>query len=287
MHKRYPVDQDGNSTQSDDRHEDEHDHADADHLSRITEEQLRVKAEDRDDDNVIKPFYLGKSSARGLLAQVVQAKNQSRTPASSASPASSSERDMQTENDPTSTLSLLVAHGGHIDLPGESLCAGFDVEMDGKGMGSLECQPEDFMSRSRPEYWQMPPVSDCCSFCPLPSLIIPSGRGEASDTTTIRGTVQPRSPSLNLRFSSLSLETTSSTLTPSCHSYIGRHLRRKSLRACINETSLLVLLSSSYVRWVQSTRQTPESSFPRQRCGMRQKRSGALWRSFGLRTKTT
>jgi hypothetical protein len=176
MHKRYPVDQDGNSTQSDDRHEDEHDHADADHLSRITEEQLRIKAEDRDDDNVIKPFYLGKSSARALLAQAVQAKNQSRTPASSASPASSSERDIPMENDPPSSLGLLVAPAGHTDPTGEALRAGFDVEMEGKGMGNLECHPEDFMSQSRPEYWQMPTVSESCS---VPYLDSFSQVGEA------------------------------------------------------------------------------------------------------------
>ena len=157
MHKRYPVDQDGNTAQSDDRHEDEDDHADADHISRITEEQLRIKAEDRDDDGVIKPFYLGKSSARALLVQVVKAKNQSMTPASSASPASSTDKDPEME-DPTGVMGLLIQPDEYTDLTGRSLHTAFDPEA--MKVGSPTYRPQDFLPQSRPEYWQMPTVSD-------------------------------------------------------------------------------------------------------------------------------
>lgn len=154
MYRRYPPEH--NVPNVDERQEDEDDIAEADHLSRITQEQLKIKEEETTLDSFVKPFYLGKSSARAMLAQVIKVKNESRSSRSASVSTTSSGKDAETDSD----VDTRLPSPGQGDGLGQSPSANSDVEMqwDSQGVGPCMPYPTEFMERLRPEYWQVLPV---------------------------------------------------------------------------------------------------------------------------------
>lgn len=154
MYRRYPAEH--TQYHGDDQHEDEDDIADADHLSRITHAQMKIKQEETEDKlPAVNPFYLGKSSARALLTQVVKIKNQSR---SGLSPMASTPRDEETDTD----RSALRRPGPYperaVDYPSPNSDADMSEDATSTGEHDVIRSEHEFLGRLRPQYWQILPV---------------------------------------------------------------------------------------------------------------------------------
>lgn len=172
MYRRYPPE---HSQQPDERQVDEEDIAEADHLTRITQEQLRIKEEESETDHFVKPFYFGKSSARAMLAQLIKVKNESRSERSASVSTTSSGKDVETESDAASGLDVRMSSLG----PGEGV--GGSPAADSVSEATDDhgpCKPQDFMGMLRPEFWQILPVRHRLAYRVTRSNDRLSGRGK-------------------------------------------------------------------------------------------------------------
>ncbi|KAF5342023.1 hypothetical protein D9611_002054 [Ephemerocybe angulata] len=141
MLRRYPESQSG--IKDDDRHETEDDIEESEHLSHLTYSEDLLRPANSSDNNDKFKFFLGKSSARNLLAHVMATKQRTRDQLSAGSTPGSTPGDYD--------------KSGKM-FPGNTFPLN-DINVDEKPEIDFEKSDryDTFLGRRRPEFWSTPP----------------------------------------------------------------------------------------------------------------------------------